>query len=43
MELAQKGKTLQRSFAATFKRELSELLIIPKLKPKSLADEKKDR
>ena len=36
MEFTQKGKTLQRSFIATFKGELSKSLITLKLKPKSL-------
>ena len=36
MELAQKGKTLQKSFTATFKGELSESL---KPKPESSANE----
>ena len=41
MELAQKGKNLQGFFVATFKGELSKLLIVPKLKPELLADKKK--
>ena len=41
MELALKGKTLQKSFIVTLKGELSELLITLKLKPKSSADKKK--
>ena len=41
MELTLKGKPPQRSFAATLKRELSELPVIFKSKPESSADKKK--